>query len=108
MCICIYIHTYIYIYVCVCVCLCKYTGLEIGGVASQNANHFWGNCESLWQSESQNCESLLNDLRITFQMVSQKHLLFVFFGPHPFLGKISPFVVTFYVYDTKMRIRCEL
>ena len=28
------------------------TGLEIGGVASQNA-HFWGNCESLWQSESQ-------------------------------------------------------
>ena len=24
-----------------------FTGLEIGGVASQNANRFWGNCESL-------------------------------------------------------------
>ena len=30
-----------------------YAGLEIISVASQNANHFWGNCESLWQSESQ-------------------------------------------------------
>ena len=29
------------------------TGLEIGCVASQYANHFWGNCESFWQSESQ-------------------------------------------------------
>ena len=25
----------------------KYTGLEISGVATQNANHFWGKCESL-------------------------------------------------------------
>ena len=24
-----------------------YTGLKIGGVASQYANHFWGNYESL-------------------------------------------------------------
>ena len=31
-----------------------YTGLEIGGVASQNANHFWGKCELLWQSDSHN------------------------------------------------------
>ena len=44
----------------------------MGGVALQNENHFLGNCESLWQSVSQNCESLLADLRITFQMVSQK------------------------------------
>ena len=51
-----YVCTYIYIHI----------GLEIGGVASQNANHLWGNCELLWQSESQNCESLLVDLRITF------------------------------------------
>ena len=29
------------------VCECVYTELEIGGVASQNANHFRGNCESL-------------------------------------------------------------
>ena len=60
-----------YVYVC--------TGLKIGGVASQNANH-WGNCKSFWQSESQNNKSLLADLQITFQMVSQKDL---FFGPHP-------------------------
>ena len=44
-----------------------YAGLEIDGVASQNANHFWGNFESLWQSNSQYCESLLGDLRITFR-----------------------------------------
>ena len=31
---------YIYIYM--------HTGLEIGGVASQNTNYFWGNYESLW------------------------------------------------------------
>ena len=53
-----------------------YTGLEIGGVASQNANYFWGNCESLWQSKSQYCESLLADLRITFQIASQKKSFF--------------------------------
>ena len=40
--------------------ICIYAGLEIVGVASQNANHFWDNCESLWQNESQNCESLLS------------------------------------------------
>ena len=49
----------------------------MGGVASPNANHFWGNCESLWQSESRNCESLLAELLITFQMVSQKDLFFL-------------------------------
>ena len=32
---------YMYIYIRI------YTGLEIGGVALQNINHFWGNCESL-------------------------------------------------------------
>ena len=78
--------------------------MEIGGVVSQSANHFWGNRESLWQSKSQNCESLLADLRITFQMVSQKDLFLVL---TPFLDKISPFLDTFYVYDAKMRIRCE-
>ena len=51
-------------------------GLEIGGVASQNVNKFWSTCESLWQSESQNCELLLANLRITFQMVSQRNLFF--------------------------------
>ena len=56
----------------------------------------------VWQSESQNCESLL---RITFQMVLQKDLFFVL---TPFSDKISSFLDTFYVYDAKMRIRCEL
>ena len=62
-----YTHTYVHIYM---------QRLEIGGVASQYANHFWGNCESTWQSESQNCESLLADLRIAFQVVSQNELFF--------------------------------
>ena len=43
-----------------------YTGLEKGSVTSQNANHFWGDCESLCQSGLHYCESLLGDLRITF------------------------------------------
>ena len=53
-------------YVCLYVCMCVrmyinvyvQAGLEIGGVASQNANYFWGNCESLWQSDLLYCESL--------------------------------------------------
>ena len=60
----------------VCIYICMYAGLEIGSVASQNVNHFWGNCKSLWQSESQHCESFLADLRITFLMVSQKRPFF--------------------------------
>ena len=30
-----------------------YIGLEIGGFASPNANHFWGNCKSLRPTDSQ-------------------------------------------------------
>ena len=41
-----------------CVCAFVCTGLEISCVAAQNSNHFSGNCESFWQSDSQNCESL--------------------------------------------------
>ena len=41
-CICMYVYIY------VCMYICMYAELEIGGVASQNANHYnWGNCESL-------------------------------------------------------------
>ena len=69
-----------------------YTGLEIGRVASQNSNHFWGKCESLWQSESQYCESLLADLRINFQMVLQKKN---FLALTTFLDKISFFQAHF-------------
>ena len=32
--------------------------LEIGGVASHKAKHFWGTCESLCQSDSQDYEPL--------------------------------------------------
>ena len=69
------------------------------------ANYFGGNCESLWQSESQNCESFLADLQISFEMVLQKDLFILVLTP--FLDKISPFLDTFYVYDAKMRINCE-
>ena len=48
--------------------------------------------ESLWQSESQNCKSLLVDLRLTFQMVSQKNF---FLSPLLFSDKIFPFLDTF-------------
>ena len=74
------------------------------GVASQNANHFWDNCESLWQSESQNCGSLYLICELIFNGIVKRP----FFCPHPFIDKISPFFDTFYLYDTKMRIRCEL
>ena len=80
MCLCIYINKYIGVCVCVCVIMYihiyVYTELEIGGVASQNANHSWVNCESYWQSDTQYCESLLFDLQITF------HEKDLFFGPH--------------------------
>ena len=42
-----YIYTYLY-------------GLEIGGIALLNANHFCGNCESLWQSDLPNIFATAN------------------------------------------------
>ena len=52
-----------------------YTGLEIGGIASPNANHFWGNCESLWLSNSPKFfgqgESLLADCEALFKWLRQ-------------------------------------
>ena len=50
-------YAYIYMYVYISI----YTGLETGGVSLQNANLFWGNCKSLWQSDKQDCESHLGD-----------------------------------------------
>ena len=32
--------------------MCMYAGLEKGGFASPSVNHLWGNCESLWQTDS--------------------------------------------------------
>ncbi len=51
-----YVHTHVYINNYTYIHL--YIGLEIGSVYSQNANHFWGNCESLCQNFSQYCQSL--------------------------------------------------
>ena len=64
MCVPIHIYTYIYshTYVHLCTYIYLYAGLQIDSVVSQNTNHFWGNCESLRQSESQNRESLSADL----------------------------------------------
>ena len=49
-----------YIYVHIHMCTYIHTGLEIGGFASPNANHFWGKCESLWQNDSPNFLSIAN------------------------------------------------
>ena len=100
----IYVYTYIYIYIYIYIYV--YTGLKIGGVVSQNANHFWGNCKSLWHSESQNCESC------TFSCFANHFsdgiAMRLFLVLIPFLNKISPFYDTFYVYNAKIRICCEL
>ena len=63
-----------------------YTGLEIGGVVLQNANHFWGNCESLWQSDSPNFFGTANHF---WSIVN--HFLNGF-ARRPILNKISPFL----------------
>ena len=112
--ICVCVCVYVCVCVCVCMCVCvrvctyTYTEREIGGIASPNATHFRGNCESLCQSDWPNffwhCKSLLADY--VFQVVSPNDFIF---GPHPFLDEISPFSDTFYIglYDAKERIRCE-
>ena len=55
--VCVYVCIYMYI-----ICVFVHTGLEIGSTTLPNANHFGGNCESLWQSDSPNFLAL----RITF------------------------------------------
>ena len=60
-----------------------YSGLEIGGVTSQNANHFRSNCESFWQSICNIVNHLLRDLRVTFRkMTFFSDLRINFFGPY--------------------------
>ena len=53
MCVCVCVCVCVCACACMRACVCVCTGLEIGDVASQNAYHFWGNCELLWQSDSQ-------------------------------------------------------
>ena len=83
----------------------RHTGLEIGGIASPNAIHFWGNCEEIRQIflalriTLADCESL-------FTWYFQKTFFFFWSSPS-FLEKIYPFLDTFYVYDIKIRIHCE-
>ena len=53
----IYIYIYIYvIYINIYIYMVTYMhiqwGLEIDEFASPNTYHFWGNCESLWPSDS--------------------------------------------------------
>ena len=58
------------VYVRMCVCAYLYAGLKIGGVASQNASHFWSNCDSLRQSDLQYSKSLLGDCESFFAKVT--------------------------------------
>ena len=58
----------VYVYICAV--------LEIGAIASQNANHFMGNCESLCQSKSQNRQSLLTDFANHFSTGIAKKTFF--------------------------------
>ena len=88
-CICIYKYFYIYIYV--------YTGLEIGNIASIDVNHFWGNCESLWQSDSQNFFGTANHFLPIMNHFSNGFIRKPFFVLTPFLDEISPFLNKFYV-----------
>ena len=79
-------------------------GLEIGGFVSPNANHFWGNGESLWPTVLPYflclCESLLTDAwQITFSNE---------FAKRSFFFILTPFLEKFYVHEAKLRINCEL
>ena len=52
---------YIYMYVCMYVCIFIHRA-ENRWCRIAKCKSLWVNCESLWQRESQNCESLLADL----------------------------------------------
>ena len=65
-----------------------YTGLEIGGFASPNANHFWGKCESFCPTDSQYFWITANQFRPIANhllMDSQKDL---FMNPHNFFVEV--------------------
>ena len=101
-CVCVWvIFVFIYVYVCVCVCMCvilylfmcmwacMYAGLEIGGFASPNANHFWSAYKLLWPTDSQyfcmgHCKLLEADCELILLMNSQKD----FFWSSPFFNEV--------------------
>ena len=66
--------------------LLLYSGLEIGGITSPNANHFWGNCESLWQSVSPNFLGTVNHFLPIANHFSNGIAKGSFFHPHPFFN----------------------
>ena len=63
--------------------------LEIGEFASPNANHFWGNCESLWPTDLQfffvTANQFWPNANNFCKWIRKKTL---FFGPHAFLRKV--------------------
>ena len=82
--------------------------LEIGVIASPNANHFW--CSLVAKHFGKATRQIFLALRITFsllrntfQMDSPKD----FFCPHPFFRQNFPFLYKFYVRCAKMQINCE-
>ena len=94
---------YVCMYVCLHVCLCKYvlvyvSGLKIGGIVSPNANHFWINYESLWQSHGKVIRQILLVQRITFgrsRITFQMDFLKTFFVLPLFETKSSLFKTNF-------------
>ena len=79
--------------------------MEIGGFASPNVNHFWGNCESLWQNDAPNfffhSEPLLADCESLFKWIRHKTFSYSFLCPHPFFSQNFPFSDKFFVISCK-------
>ena len=97
-CVCVYkyiIYTvYVYIYV--------YVWLEISDIASSNVNHFWGNWESLSQSDSPNFFSTVNHFWSIANHFSNG------IAQRPFFFVLTPFFrQNFPVFRQILCIRCK-
>ena len=77
-----------------------------GGIASLNANHFWGNCESLWHSDSPKFFGTANHIWPIVNYFSNGYAK-TFFILTPFSRQNFPFLNKYSVYGTKMRINYE-
>ena len=64
------------------------TGLEIGGFASPNANHFWSNGKSLWPTDSPYFWVTANHFWPMMNHFSNGFAKRPFFGLHPFFREI--------------------
>ena len=67
-----------------------HTGLEVGGIESPNANHFRGNCESLWQNDSPNFFGAANHFWPIANHFLKGFAKRPFSRPHPFLTSNFP------------------